>query len=91
MPKFYVKSGGLERIVTAKTPQKACEKAIDQCNGETLDSHFYVDERGFRSPLDTMDTTVVLVTDLGTEKIDREPKWSFPVEDIINVAGEENE
>jgi hypothetical protein len=46
-----VKSGELQKIVTANSPNEAADKAIDLAAGQTLDAHnFYVDERGWRGP-----------------------------------------
>jgi hypothetical protein len=81
MAKFYVKSGELERIVTASDPKQACEKAIETCSGETIDGYFfYVDERGFRS-CDKEDG-------VNTEFI---PEHSIPVDEVIETVGFEYE
>ena len=51
--KYYVKSGQLERIVIADNPLQAAEIACENRNGAILDELFiYVDERGFRAPID---------------------------------------
>jgi len=51
MPKYYVRSGHLERIVIAKNPKEAAYVAINCANGEEIDvGGFYIDERGFRGP-----------------------------------------
>ena len=50
MPKYYVRSGQLERIVVAKSPEEAAYVAISCANGEEIDGGFYIDERGFRGP-----------------------------------------
>ncbi len=51
MPKYYVRSGHLERVVVAPTPEDAAYKAICVASGEEIDkAAFYVDERGFRGP-----------------------------------------
>jgi len=51
MPKYYVRSGHLERIVTADAPREAAYLALERGKGEEIDEHFfYVDERGFRGP-----------------------------------------
>lgn len=51
MPKYYVKSGQLERIVCAATPAKAVKSIFDldkEINVQSLDHFIYVDEAGFR-------------------------------------------
>lgn len=91
MPKFYVRSGELEKIVTARNPKRACEKALDLTQGETLGEYFYVDERGFRSPTTTMDTTVVTVDQLNGTVEELKPQWAIPTEEIIHIVGDDNE
>jgi hypothetical protein len=50
MPKYYIKCGTLElKYSTEKTPIGAAITAIGETNKfDTLDEHFYIDERGFR-------------------------------------------
>jgi len=50
MPKYYVRSNELERIVIASTPMEAAKLSIRTANGEEVGDRFYVDERGFRGP-----------------------------------------
>ena len=55
MPKYYVRSGQLERIVdifedNVDNPLRACKMALQSCEGEEIGYYFYVDERGFRGP-----------------------------------------
>ncbi len=51
MPKYYVRSGQLERVVIADTPKDAAHVAINRCSGEEIDMvSFFIDERGFRGP-----------------------------------------
>ena len=50
MPKYYVVSGELQKIVVADVPIEACLIALSRAQGEELDTFFYVDERGFRGP-----------------------------------------
>lgn len=38
---YLVKSGNLLAIVTAKTPEEACGKALDDCKGKTIDQHYF--------------------------------------------------
>jgi len=74
--KYYVKSGELERIVNAKTPQEACEKAIETCKGETISAYnFGVDERGFRDE----------------DSKNMKPEWLIPVDDVLKTVGFEIE
>jgi len=75
--KYYIKSGELEKIVIANSPSQACVKAIHLTNGETLDKCFYVDERGFRQPPDTISTLL--------------PEYVISYDVIINTVGEDNE
>jgi len=45
--KYLVKSGHLLVIVTAKTPEEACHKALDESEGQTLGhEYFYVYKLG---------------------------------------------
>jgi hypothetical protein len=46
--KYYVCSGEFRKIVTANDNRDAIDKAIRFVNGETLGTHFCVDQRGFR-------------------------------------------
>ena len=50
MPKYYVRSGHLEKIVTANSPEEAAYFAVCRATGEELDIGIYIDERGFRGP-----------------------------------------
>jgi hypothetical protein len=78
MMKYYVRSGELERVVIADTPQEACEKAIDTCKGETIDAYFfYVSELGFRGPSPDNET------------VDSEfmPEWSIQTDDVLETSG----
>ena len=50
MPKYYVRSGQLEKIVIAETPEDAAYKAVNLADGEEIDVLFCIDERGFRGP-----------------------------------------
>jgi len=91
VPKYYIKSGELERIVNAKTPQEACEKAIETCKGETINPYtFSVDERGFRESNGVHSTdTITSVVEGGKE--DMEPKWTISTDDVIKTVGFETE
>ena len=83
--KFYVRSGELEKIVTAKDAREACDKAIDLCKGETIDGHyFYVDERGFRG-IKMINGVSMLDTDA------EEPQYTIETDDVIATFGFDNE
>lgn len=78
--KYYVRSGGLERIVTASTPEDAACLALARANGETIDKHFfYVDERGFRGPLPDYEC-------IDTEFL---PDFSIPMDDVFQTEGDD--
>ena len=83
--KYYVRSGELEVIVTANTPEEACDKAVDKCQGETIDPYFfYVDERGFRGPIYQNGVTTC-TTD------DDEAEWKIQTDDVIATFGEDED
>lgn len=50
MAKYYIKCGTLELIYSCdKAPRYAAMDAIWETNdNDTLDEHFYIDERGYR-------------------------------------------
>ncbi|KKL74832.1 hypothetical protein LCGC14_2060970 [marine sediment metagenome] len=75
MPKYYVSSGELEKIVIADNPINACFKALLLCDGETIDKYrFFVDERGFRnSPIGV-----------------KQAKYCIKHNDVFVVDGEDN-
>lgn len=52
--KYYIRSGELEKIVSAHNPYLACEKALNMASGETIDYYFYVSEIGFVGPKNTL-------------------------------------
>lgn len=79
LKKFYVRSGRLERIVMAETPQKAAEKALDACKGETVDNFLYVSEQGFRGPTE----------DEPGFDTEFPPGFSIPLSKVANVEGED--
>jgi hypothetical protein len=82
MPKYYVRSGELEKIVIADSPMIAACDALMLCDGETIDKHFfYVDERGFRGP--TPDHNVI-TTDLI-------PSHTIDGDDFFQVEGEDDD
>ncbi len=82
MVKYYVKSGQLERIITAGSPIEACCKAIELSEGETIDEHwFFVDERGFRGDYSGHEP-------ITTEDI---PNNLIPIENVIMTVGDDGE
>ena len=83
--KFYVRSGTLEVVIAADSPEDACDKAIDKANGQTIDPYFfYVDERGFRGPIYQNGVTTC-TTD------DDEAEWKIQTDTIIQTFGEDDE
>lgn len=84
--KFYVRSGQLEVVIAADSPEDACDKAIDRANGETLDPHyFFVDERGHRGPIYNKNGITQCTTD------DLEPEWKIPTDDVISTFGSDED
>jgi hypothetical protein len=49
MPKYYIVSGELRRIVDAESPKQAAWYALLRAKGEEIDRFFRIDERGFRN------------------------------------------
>lgn len=64
MAKYYIKCGSLELIYsTHKTAKEAAMDSIWETNdNDTLDEHFYIDERGFRDYTSADNETKVLRT-----------------------------
>ncbi len=79
MAKYYVRSGELERIVTATCPLGAAEIALLKVNGETLDKFFYIDERGFRGPTQ-IDNSI---------DTDYLPEHSLLLDEVCQTEGED--
>jgi C1A family cysteine protease len=73
MAKYYIKCGSLELIYS--TNKKAMGAAIDSIwetnDNDTLDEHFYIDERGFRDYTSADNETKVL----RTEKVMQKAGW----------------
>ena len=68
----------------AKSPEDACDKAVDRVNGETIDPYFfYVDERGFRGPIYNKGVTTCSTDDL-------EPEWKIQTDEVIQTFGDDN-
>ena len=63
MAKYYVKSGTLEMIYSCnKTAFEAAQDCVWELNDmDTLDEHFYIDERGYRTST-TRDTKTLVYT-----------------------------
>ena len=61
MPKYYVKSGTVEVIVSRKDAVEASIAALLMANkNDTIDEFFYIDQRGYRDYISaTPDTTVI--------------------------------
>ena len=64
MAKYYIKCGTLELIYSCnKYPRDAAMDAIWEANdNDTLDEHFYIDERGYRDYVTADGHTCVLNT-----------------------------
>ena len=63
MPKFYVKSGTLEVIISRKDALEASIAGLLMTNKfDTIDEYFYVDERGYRDYVSADPTTNVIDT-----------------------------
>lgn len=65
MAKYYIQCGSLSIIYsTDKSPVDAALDVIWECNEhDTLDEHFYVDERGYRNYATADKNTQVIPTD----------------------------
>ena len=61
MPKYYVKSGSIEIIISRKDVLDASVAALLMANkNDTIDEFFYIDQRGYRDYISaTPDTTVI--------------------------------
>ena len=61
MPKYYIKSGTIEIIISRKDVLDASVAALLMANkNDTIDEFFYIDERGYRDYISaTPDTTVI--------------------------------
>jgi hypothetical protein len=73
--KYYIKSGTLEVIYsTDKTPLEAAVDVLwEATTKDTLDEHFYVDERGFKDYITAKPDTKVYATN----KIIKKAGWTL--------------
>ena len=63
MPKYYVKSGSLEVIISRKDALEASIGCLLMANKfDTIDEYFYADERGYRDYLTANNETNVIST-----------------------------
>ena len=63
MPKYYVASGTLRIMVSRKDALEASIYGLMQTNKfDTIDEHFYVDERGYRDYVSADKETNVIAT-----------------------------
>lgn len=63
MPKYYVASGTLRMIVSRKDALEASIYVLTQSNKfDTIDEHFYVDERGYKDYASADPATNVIAT-----------------------------
>lgn len=63
MAKYYVKSGTLEVILSQSNPLEAAISGLLLTNKfDTIDEHFYVDERGYRDYVSADKKTNVIPT-----------------------------
>lgn len=78
MAKYYVKSGTLEIIYSSnKKAFEAAQDCVWELNDmDTLDTHFYIDERGYRTST-TRDTKTMVYT---TESVLSAAGWN--IEDV---------
>jgi hypothetical protein len=78
VPKYYIQSGTLQLIYsTNEKPLDAAVAALWETNKfDTLDEHFYVDERGFKDYVTALPDTKVYKT----TKVVRKAGWSMEEE-----------
>ena len=78
VPKYYIQSGTLQLIYsTNEKPLDAAVAALWETNKfDTLDEHFYVDERGFKDYVTAVPDTKVYKT----TKVVRKAGWSIEEE-----------
>jgi len=78
MPKYYVKSGTLEVIISRKDALEASISGLLMTNKfDTIDEYFYVDERGYRDYVSADNTTNVIPT----KSIVRAAGWELSRDD----------
>ena len=78
VPKYYIQSGTLQLIYsTDQKPLDAAVAALWETNKfDTLDEHFYIDERGFKDYTTALPDTKVYKT----SKVVRKAGWSMEEE-----------
>ena len=78
MPKYYVKSGTLEVIISRKDALEASISGLLMTNKfDTIDEYFYVDERGYRDYVSADNNTNVIPT----KSIVRAAGWELSRDD----------
>ena len=78
MPKYYVKSGTLEIIISRKDALEASIASLVMTNKfDIIDEYFYVDERGYKDYVSADNTTNVIPT----KSIVRAAGWELSRED----------
>lgn len=78
MGKYYVASGTLRMIVSRKDALEASIYVLTQSNKfDTIDEHFYVDERGYRDYVSADPQTNVIAT----KSIVRAAGWELSRDD----------
>ena len=77
MPKYYVSSGDLKKIVNSSGPLEAARKALLMASGEVIGKFFCVDERGFRDG------------DSDTVTTDEVPEFLFSHDKVFKTIGDE--
>ena len=78
MGKYYVASGTLRMIVSRKDALEASIYVLTQSNKfDTIDEHFYVDERGYRDYVSADPKTNVIAT----KSIIRAAGWELSRDD----------
>lgn len=78
MGKYYVASGTLRMIVSRKDALEASIYVLTQSNKfDTIDEHFYVDERGYRDYISADPKTNVIAT----KSIVRAAGWELSRDD----------
>lgn len=87
MPKYYVLSGQLERVIEASSPEKACLLCLyKEPDVEIDNTFFYVDERGFRSPLRENGGSLVCLADG-----ENNPRWTISTQKILDLLEDKKE
>ncbi len=78
MPKYYVKSGTLEIIISRKDALEASIASLVMTNKfDIIDEYFYVDERGYKDYVSADNTTNVIPT----KSIVRAAGWELSRDD----------